>query len=228
MFDVFIIDCRRHCFQNAIKLQKLFKEFFDSVYLLSSIDVNNRDKNLISIGDYDFVNGFNQALRVVKNKFSIFVNSSLDINDLRVVLYRLNYLKENLFDYCGSYGFSVQGFNLKEEQKKEIYPKLYQVTHHSLDFFVLEKSIFKAIGLLPCVPYAKGEGLEYLIPWISTKNNKSTFLDEIFVFKNRIKIKKNKLDYIVDKQKCFLATVSNVYNLNNNFELFYKTNFNYI
>ena len=227
MFDVFIIDSNRHCFQNSVKLFNLFKKSFNSVYLLSALDFNDHKNNFISIGDYNFVNGFNQALRVVKNKFSVFVNSSLEINELDLIITKLNYLKENLFDCCGSFGFKTKNFHLRDDQKKEVYQNLYQASHHALDIFVLEKSIFKTIGLLPCIP-SNGEGLEYLIPWINFKNNKITFLDETSVFKNKFKIKKFKIEYVLDKQKCFFSTVANVYGLKKDFEDFYNQNFNYI
>ena len=213
MFDIYIIYCKRHFFQNAIKLKKLFSQYFQSTFLLSAVGIDDEDKNIINIENYEFVNAFNQVLRMVDKKFSIFVDSSLDINDMDSILERLNFFKNNFYDNCGSYGFNVEGLRVKKNYRREIFPKLYQSNNHSLDFFIIEKSILLDIGLLTCIPFYEGEGLEYFISWMNYNNKKITLLDENLFFKRLFRLPKKTKREICNKSMWMFENIKNVYDL---------------
>ncbi len=228
MFDVFIVEHRRHSLQNSVKLFKLFKQHFDSVYLLNASGITEKKENIIGIGEYDFVNGFNEALRNVKRKFSLFVDGSLDIFNVDLVKLRLDSLINKFGDSLGSYSFHTENYAYLENKKIEVYPKLHQVYYHNLDFFVLEKSIFQKIGLVTCVPYSKGNGLDCLINWICYKNEKTCFLDEIRYFKKIFKVNKDKTKDAEQQRYNFFSSVQKVYDLNLSFYEFYQSNLSFL
>ena len=206
----------------------MFKQHFDSVYLLNAAGITEKKENIIGIGEYEFINGFNEAFRNSKRKFSLFVDGSLDIYNIDLIKLRLDNLLAKFNDSCGSYSFHTENFNYDENKKNEIYPKLYQVFYHNLDFFVLEKSIFQEISLIPCVPYCNAQGLDYLINWICCKNKKISYLDEIRFFKKIVKIKKDKIKTIQEKRYNFFSTVQRVYGLDVNFYEFYQSNLDFL
>ena len=115
MFDVFIIQHRRHSFQNSIKLFKLFKEQFESVYLLNAAGITDLEKKIISIGEYEFTNGFNEALRNVKKKYVLFVDGSLEIFNVDIVKKRLETAIEYFSEDFGSYSFHTENYQTNEE-----------------------------------------------------------------------------------------------------------------
>lgn len=228
MFDVFIIEHRRHSLQNSIKLFKMFRQHFDSVYLLNAAGITEKKENIIGIGEYEFINGFNEAFRNSKRKFSLFVDGSLDVYNIDLIKLRLDVLINKFYNTCGAYSFYTENFNYDQDKKIEIYPKLYQVLYHNLDFFVLEKNILDKIGLIPCVPYCNAQGFNYLVNWICYKNNKVIYLDEIRMFKKILKFKKDKLEIIQQQQHSFFSNIQRVYDLNINFYEFYQDHINFL
>lgn len=228
MFDIFIIEHRRHSLQNSVKLFKLFKQHFDSVYLLNAAGITDKKENIISIGEYDFVNGFNEAFRNAKRKFSLLVDGSLDVYNVELIKFRLDNLVAKFNDTCGSYSFQTEYFDTDENKKNEIHPKLFQVHNHNLDFFVLEKSIFEEIGLVPCIPHCNAVGLNLLINWICYKNKKLIFLDEIRFFKKIFKIKKDNPKVIKEQMNNFFSYIQRVYDLNLDFYEFYNFNSDFL
>lgn len=228
MFDVFIIEHRRHSLQNSIKLFKMFKQKFDSVYLLNAAGITDLSQNIISIGEYEFINGFNEAFRNFKRKYILFVDGSLDIYNIDLIKSRLDTLTTKFSDSCGSYSFHTENYSINEYKKSEIYPKLNQVSYHNLDFFVLEKSIFEKIGLIPCIPYCDGHGLDWLINWICLKDKKICYLDEIRFFKKIFKSKNNNLQNIQEKSINFFSNIQRVYELNTEFYNFYQSHIDFL
>lgn len=221
MFEVYIIDCKRHFFQNALRLKKQFSQYFDSVFLLSGIGISNKEKNLINVGNFEFGNAFNQILRMSKSKYCIFIDSSLIIPNMNVVLERLNIFKNNFLNICGTYAFHTEGLYIRPESKKEIYQKIFQVNYHNLDFFVIEKTILYQIGLLTCIPETNLEGLEFILSWINLKNKKFTLLDEFFYFNRIFGLKREHKQKTLEKHKMLFDTTKEVYDLNDEFMDFY-------
>lgn len=223
MFEIYIIDSKRNFFQNALKLFKMFKSYFENVYIISGIGIDNQDRNLINCGNHNFVNAFNEVIRNVSSKYCIFVDSSLIIPNINFILQRLNFFKEILYDKCGSYAFHTEGFKVPNCFKKEIFSNVFQVNYHNLDFFIIDKSILLDIGLVTCIPNTNGEGLEFLISWINLKNKKVTILDEFFYFNRLFCVPKNHESIIRDQRSWFFDQVKHAYDLNEEFFSFYKS-----
>ena len=223
MFEIYIIDSKRHFFQNGLKLFKSFKSYFENVFIISGLGIDNSDKNLINCGNHNFVNAFNEVVRNVKNKYCVFVDSSLVITNMNLILERLNFFKEYFYEKCGSYSFHTEGLRINNQLKNKIYSNVFQVNNHNLDFFIIDKSILLDIGLVTCIPETDGEGLEFLISWSNLKNKKLTVLDESLYFNRLFCIPKNPENKIRDQRLWLFNQVKHAYDLNEDFFNFYKS-----
>lgn len=189
------------------------------------LENNVPEKNIIETNSFSFMNNFNEIIKYCNSNYIFIISSNILLENIDEIVNRFYLTYQNFSNKLAGWSVNIVGENKANTYLDyKIENNIYCLPCFSKEFFCLKTEIIRKIGYLPLIKENEDcHGLEYLISYMISQREEY-FVGDFNFNLNLIEKSEIKKQKLFELQFKFFETNKLVYNLDDEFNNYWKTN----